>query len=154
MRFRGDGVLYVHWRYAPQFTLQRGGQIMPGARIFQIPGFPFRTGGIGRQQAGRLGHFPVSARPLQWRQQIECTTQCSCLFFRPAKNAETAKSLPGQSLSPELTNGFSKKLENLKAAVPLHFVRLHGTMRVTPAIAAGVDSRVWSLEELVAETSR
>jgi hypothetical protein len=58
-----------------------------------------------------------------------------------------------------LTNGFSKKLENLKAAVALHFchynfVRLHGTTRVTPAMAAGVDNRVWSLEELVEETSR
>jgi len=58
-----------------------------------------------------------------------------------------------------LTNGFSKKLENLKAAVALHFchynfVRLHGTTRVTPAMAAGVDSRVWSLHEMIEETSR
>jgi hypothetical protein len=58
-----------------------------------------------------------------------------------------------------LTNSFSKKLENLKAAVALHFchysfVRLHRATRVTPAMAAGVDSRVWSLEELVEETSR
>jgi hypothetical protein len=58
-----------------------------------------------------------------------------------------------------LTNGFSKKLENLKAAVALHFchynfVRLHGSTRVTPAMAAGVSDRLWSLEELVEETSR
>jgi hypothetical protein len=58
-----------------------------------------------------------------------------------------------------LTNGFSKKLENLKAAVGLHFahynfVRLHKSLRVTPAIAAGICDRVWSLEELVASTSR
>jgi IS1 family transposase len=43
-----------------------------------------------------------------------------------------------------LTNAFSKKLENLQAAVALHFahynlVRLHKTLRVTPAMAAGVD---------------
>ena len=58
-----------------------------------------------------------------------------------------------------LTNAFSKKLENLHAAVALHFahynlVRLHKTLRVTPAMAANVTDRVWSLEELVDRTSR
>jgi hypothetical protein len=53
-----------------------------------------------------------------------------------------------------LTNAFSKKLENLEAAVALHFahynlVRLHKTLRVTPAMAAGVSSKLWKLEELV-----
>lgn len=53
-----------------------------------------------------------------------------------------------------LTNGFSKKLDNLKAALALHFawynfVRIHRSLRVTPAIAAGVTERVWSLEELL-----
>jgi IS1 family transposase len=58
-----------------------------------------------------------------------------------------------------LTNAFSKKFENLQAAVALHFahynlVRLHKTLRVTPAMAANVTDRVWSLEELVDRTSR
>jgi IS1 family transposase len=58
-----------------------------------------------------------------------------------------------------LTNGFSKKVENLKAAVSLHFahynfVRLHSSLRVTPAMAAGVSDRLWTLEELVEQTSR
>jgi IS1 family transposase len=58
-----------------------------------------------------------------------------------------------------LTNAFSKKLENLQAAVALHFahynlVRLHKTLRVTPAMAAKVTDRLWSLEELVERTSR
>lgn len=53
-----------------------------------------------------------------------------------------------------LTNAFSKKLENLKAAVALHFayynfVRVHGSLRVTPAMAAGITDRVWNLEELI-----
>ena len=57
-----------------------------------------------------------------------------------------------------LTLAFSKKLENLKAAVSLHFahynlVRLHRTIRVTPAMAAGVENRLWTLKELVAQTS-
>ena len=54
-----------------------------------------------------------------------------------------------------LTNGFSKKLENLRAALALHFawynlVRIHRSLRITPAMAAGVSDRVWGLEELVA----
>ena len=58
-----------------------------------------------------------------------------------------------------LTNAFSKKVENLQAAVSLHFahynlVRLHKTLRVTPAMAANVTDRVWSLEELVERTSK
>ncbi len=52
-----------------------------------------------------------------------------------------------------LTNGFSKKLENLKAALALHFayynfVRIHKTLRITPAMAAGVTDRLWELREL------
>jgi hypothetical protein len=58
-----------------------------------------------------------------------------------------------------LTNGFSRKAENLKAAVSLHFahykfVRLHRTTRITPAMAAAVSDRLWTLEELVEQRSR
>ncbi len=58
-----------------------------------------------------------------------------------------------------LTNGFSKKLENLKAAVSLHFAHYNfvhqpRTTRITPAMAAGVSDRLWTLEELVEQTSR
>jgi len=58
-----------------------------------------------------------------------------------------------------LTNAFSKRLENLQAAVALHFahynlVRVHKTLRVTPAMAANVTDRLWSLEELVELTSQ
>lgn len=58
-----------------------------------------------------------------------------------------------------LTNAFSKKVENHRAAVALHFahynfVRLHRTIRATPAMAANVSARLWSLEELVDRTSK
>ena len=57
-----------------------------------------------------------------------------------------------------LTNGFSKKVENMQAAVSLHFahynfVRTHRTLRMAPAMAAGVSARLWSLEELVDRTT-
>jgi len=52
-----------------------------------------------------------------------------------------------------LTNGFSKKVENLEHAVSLHFMhynfaRIHKTLRVTPAMEAGIADHVWSLEEI------
>jgi IS1 family transposase len=54
-----------------------------------------------------------------------------------------------------LTNGFSKKLENFEAAVALHFayynfVKIHSSIRTTPAMAIGVSSRLWSVKDLVA----
>ena len=53
-----------------------------------------------------------------------------------------------------LTNGFSKKVENHAYAVALHFVhynfcRIHKTLRVTPAMAAGLSQHVWSGEDLI-----
>jgi hypothetical protein len=54
-----------------------------------------------------------------------------------------------------LTNAFSKKIENHIAAISLHymhynFCRVHQTLRVTPAMAAGIADRVWSIENLIA----
>ena len=53
-----------------------------------------------------------------------------------------------------LTNGFSKKVEYLKAAVSMHyghynFVRRHSTIKTTPAVEAGVADRPWTLAEFV-----
>jgi len=47
-----------------------------------------------------------------------------------------------------LINGFSKKLDNY------NMVRVHRTLRVTPVMAASVESRLWTLQELVEETSK
>lgn len=54
-----------------------------------------------------------------------------------------------------LTNAFSKKVENHDYAVALHFmyynfVRQHQTLRVSPAMAAGLTDRLWSVEDIVA----
>ncbi len=53
-----------------------------------------------------------------------------------------------------LTNAFSKKLENLSHAVALHFmhynfVRVHQTLRCTPAMAAGITKKLWSIDDIV-----
>ena len=52
-----------------------------------------------------------------------------------------------------LTNGFSKKVENHMHAISLHYMyynfgRIHQTLRVTPAMEAGVSDHIWSLEEI------
>ena len=54
-----------------------------------------------------------------------------------------------------LTNAFSKKLENHAAMVARYFMsynfgRVHQTLRVTPAMEAGIANHVWSVEEIVA----
>jgi IS1 family transposase len=56
-----------------------------------------------------------------------------------------------------LTNAFSKKLDNLKAACALHFAyynfcRIHKSVRVTPAMEAGLADHIWSIRELLAFT--
>ena len=65
----------------------------------------------------------------------------------------------GQRRFTRLTNGFSKKAENLEHAVSLHtmhynFCRPHQTLsrtsKRTPAMAAGVADHIWTLDELVA----
>jgi hypothetical protein len=54
-----------------------------------------------------------------------------------------------------LTNGFSKKLENHAYSVALfvmfyNFCRIHKTLRITPAMAAGVTERLWEVADIVA----
>lgn len=53
-----------------------------------------------------------------------------------------------------LTNAFSKKIDNLAHAVALHFMhynfcRVHQTLRVTPAMEAGVTDRLWDIEDIL-----
>jgi hypothetical protein len=53
-----------------------------------------------------------------------------------------------------LTNAFLKKLENHAAMVALYFMfynfaGVHQTLRVTPAMEAGISDHVWSIEEIV-----
>ena len=52
-----------------------------------------------------------------------------------------------------LTNGFSKKVENHAHAIALHFmyynfVRIHKTLRVTPAMAAGITKKLWNVQDI------
>lgn len=58
-----------------------------------------------------------------------------------------------------LTNAFSKKIENHVYAMAIYFmhynfVRIHQTLRVTPAMAAGVTDKLWGLEDMAALLDR
>ena len=70
--------------------------------------------------------------------------------------AERANLTMGMSMRrfTRLTNAFSKNVENLAAAVSLHFmhynfVRIHQTLKITPAMAAGVTARLWEISDIV-----
>ena len=60
----------------------------------------------------------------------------------------------GMKRFTRLTNGFCKKVENHARAIALHFMhynfcRVHQTLRVTPAMEAGIGDHVWSSDEIV-----
>ena len=68
----------------------------------------------------------------------------------------TRASDDANSRMTRLCLGFSEKLDSLKAAVALYFawynfVRIHSSLKVTPAMEAGITDHVWSLAELVME---
>jgi hypothetical protein len=64
----------------------------------------------------------------------------------------------GMRRMTRLTNAFSKKWGNLKAAYALwfafyNFCRVHQSLRVTPAMAAGIADRVWEVGDLIEATA-
>lgn len=85
------------------------------------------------------------------------------VFGRPEKRHVSTSYVERRNLTmrmsmrrpTRLTNAFPKKVENLAHAVSLHhmhcnFVRIHKSLRVTPAMAAGVTDRLWSVQDIVA----
>lgn len=90
-----------------------------------------------------------------------CGTKKEALSGSPDKNHISTSYVERQNLTmrmsmrrfTRLTNAFSKKIENLECAVALHFMyynfgRIHKSLRVAPAMQAGIADHVWSLEEI------
>lgn len=101
-------------------------------------------GGVGRYSPGEC-----------------CGARRSKVIGKPSKDKISTSFVERQNLTmrmsmrrfTRLTNAFSKKVENLGHAVALHFMfynfgRIHQTLRVTPAMQAGLTDHVWSLEEI------
>ena len=94
----------------------------------------------------------------------ECTgTKKEAIFGKPDMDQVGTSHIERQNLTmrmgmrrfTRLTNAFSKKAENHAYAVALHFMhynfcRTHKTLRMTPAMAAGVSDRLWDVEDIVA----
>lgn len=92
----------------------------------------------------------------------ECTGACKTVITGDPKAKHISTSyVERQNLTmrmslrrfTRLTNAFSKKIENHAHAVALHFmyynfVRIHKTLRVTPAMASGITNKLWSVEDL------
>ena len=65
----------------------------------------------------------------------------------------------GNRRMTRLTNAFSKKIDNLRYSVAIHFMhynfcRVHATLRVTPAMEAGITDHVWTIEEMLDKVGR
>jgi hypothetical protein len=100
------------------------------------------SAGILHQTLWRLSHGPWSAIPDKER---ICTSHVERqhLTIRMQMRRMT-----------RLTNLFFKKWENLQAAYALHFAyynfcRVHSTLKITPAMAAGLTDHAWSIAELL-----
>ena len=92
----------------------------------------------------------------------ECTgTRKECIAGNPDEAHVSTSHVERQNLTmrmcmrrfTRLTNAFSKKIENHEASVALHFMfynfcRVHQTLRVTPAMAAGITDRLWDVGDL------
>ena len=87
--------------------------------------------------------------------------RCSAVTGDPDRKHISTSYVERQNLSmrmsmrrfTRLTNAFSKKLENHMRAISLHdmyynFGRIHNSLRVTPAMEAGVTDHIWTLEEI------
>ena len=81
-----------------------------------------------------------------------------CILFKLRTSTHfrgNAVSHAGENSDGRLTYAFSKKWNNLKVALALHFAycnfcRVHKTLRVAPAMEAGIADHVWELAELIA----
>lgn len=87
------------------------------------------------------------------------------IMGRPVRSRICTSHIERQNLSvrmgtrrmTRLTNGFSKKWENLQSAYSLwfayyNFCRVHSSLRVTPAMQAGITDHFWSLPELLGQS--
>lgn len=128
----------------------------PGA-IFEVFGLSVNYAQLikvytGKGNAKKDGYSPIDF----------VTTRKRAMIGRPNMRTVSTSHVERQNLTlrmclrrmTRLTNGFSKRWENLHAALCLHFayynfVRIHQTLQVTPAMAARITHRLWTLEDIL-----
>jgi hypothetical protein len=107
-----------------------------------------------------LGSFKQAATRYSPAEVVK--TEKLLIFGSPVKALISTSHIESQNLTlrmhcrrlTRLTNAFSKKLENFKAAVALNFAyynfcKRHITVRMTPAMAAGVEKSIWTVADLL-----
>ncbi len=147
--------LACRMKYPPQITTD-------GFQAYEVA-IPFAFGGRV-DYAIQIKHFVgTDAGSGRYAPPRVCSTSTTVRYGDPAPEEVSTTYVERQNLTmrmhmrrfTRLTNGFSKKVENLRAAVALHFawynfVRVHQTLGVTPAMEAGVTTRLWQLSDLLA----
>ena len=123
------------------------------------------TGFIGGRDAGAAYHFmhDLADRLANRVQLAQCMgARKATQSGKPEWNHISTSYVERQNLTmrmsmkrfARLSNGFSKKVENHEHMVALHYLyynfgRIHQTLRVTPAMEAGVADHVWSIDEII-----
>lgn len=110
----------------------------------------------------KLYAAPIPTGPVRYSPAQCCGTKRETIIGHPDPAHVSTSYVERQNLTmrmhmrrfTRLTNGFSKKVENHRHAVALHymyynFAKVHQMLRVTPAMQAGVADHVWSVEEIV-----
>lgn len=105
---------------------------------------------------------PAAGTQARYSPGVCCEAKKKSITGKPERKQVSTSYVERQNLTmrmsmrrfTRLSNGFSKKVENLEHSVVLHFMhynfaRIHKTLRVTPAMEAGVAKHVWELEEIV-----
>tara|TARA_R110000868_G_scaffold223900_4_gene475772 strand:+ start:1300 stop:1752 length:453 start_codon:yes stop_codon:yes gene_type:complete len=105
---------------------------------------------------------PAAATPGRYSPSVCLGTKSARVVGKPDPKHVNTSFVERQNLTmrmsmrrfTRLTNAFSKKIENHAHAVAIHFMwynfgRIHKSLRVTPAMEAGVSEHVWTLEEVV-----
>jgi IS1 family transposase len=111
---------------------------------------------IGNRDAGCAYHY-IHDLAGRLANRVQLTTDCHKDFKHISTSFVERQNLTmrmSMRRFTRLTNGFSKKVENLEAAVALHYMHynfccIHQSLRVTPAMEAGVAKHVWNLDEVV-----
>jgi hypothetical protein len=103
-----------------------------------------------RQPVGALAR---RSPPRRTEEGHKPTRAGECYTRTPATEAHTCTRTAMRRYT-RLSNGFSRNLENHAAAVALNcfaynFVKIHETLRTSPAMAAGVETRLWEVGDLV-----
>jgi hypothetical protein len=125
-----------------QYSTPKGQPALGGLRVLGRSFHPAGNGGFRHVEAEHQEFAMDARRTPTGIVSDHLKDQFTDLLGDPAATAQ-------------LTNAFSKKLDNLKAACALHFAyynfcRIHQTLRVTPAMEAGLTDHTWKLAELLA----